>query len=69
MLIEPLLAVQYLYISLDEMKAVANYIKSSGRVAISSLAARSNSLIDLSVKEVAPSADSEYLQTEQTAVA
>ncbi|KAG2483696.1 hypothetical protein HYH03_017496 [Edaphochlamys debaryana] len=38
---------KYIYISLDEMNAVASYIRSRGRVAIGELAARSASMIDL----------------------
>ncbi|GIL86392.1 hypothetical protein Vretifemale_14722 [Volvox reticuliferus] len=41
---------KYIYISLDEMNAVASYIRSRGRVAIGELAARSSSLIDLESK-------------------
>ena len=52
---------QYIYISLEEMEAVARYIKSSGRVAISTLAAKSNSLIDLSAIEVPVPADPDLL--------
>ena len=43
------------------MQAVAAYIKSSGRVAISTLAAKSNSLIDLSTKQLAGAADPDLL--------
>ena len=59
---------QYIFISLEEMEAVARYIKSSGRVAISTLAAKSNSLIDLSAIEVPVPADPDLL-LEQTEVA
>ncbi|KAK9674379.1 hypothetical protein RND81_12G228800 [Saponaria officinalis] len=41
---------KYLYISLDEMKAVADYIKREGRVSISHLASKSNQFIDLEPK-------------------
>jgi len=43
---------KYIYISLEEMQAVANYIVTKGRVAISELAARSNTFIDLESKGV-----------------
>ena len=38
---------KFIYISPEEMQAVANYIVSKGRVAISELAAKSNQFIDL----------------------
>ncbi|OMO80544.1 hypothetical protein CCACVL1_12887 [Corchorus capsularis] len=41
---------KYIYISLEEMKAVANYIKRQGRVSISHLASKSNQFIDLEPK-------------------
>ena len=41
---------KYIYISLDEMKAVADYIKCQGRVSISHLASKSNQFIDLEPK-------------------
>ncbi|CAO2833503.1 unnamed protein product [Amaranthus hypochondriacus] len=41
---------KYIYISLDEMKAVADYIKRQGRVSISHLASKSNQFIDLEPK-------------------
>ncbi len=44
---------QYIYISTEEMQAVANYITSKGRVAISELAAKSNTFIDLELKAAA----------------
>ena len=44
---------QYIYISMEEMAAVANYIRQKGRVAIGELAAKSNMFIDLEVKDVA----------------
>lgn len=43
-------ALQYIYISLEEMQAVANYINTKGRVAISELAAKSDTFIDMEVK-------------------
>lgn len=43
---------QYIYISMEEMTAVADYIRSKGRVAISELAAKSNQFIDLTAKDV-----------------
>lgn len=39
---------KFIYISAEEMQAVADFIKGRGRVAISELANRSNSFIDLS---------------------
>ncbi|KAM7492677.1 hypothetical protein LguiA_035598 [Lonicera macranthoides] len=41
---------KYIYISLEEMKAVADYIKREGRVGISHLASQSNQFIDLEPK-------------------
>lgn len=41
---------KYIYISLEEMKAVADYIKREGRVSISLLASKSNQFIDLEPK-------------------
>ncbi|KAK4439835.1 DDRGK domain-containing protein 1 [Sesamum alatum] len=41
---------KYIYISLEEMKAVADYIKREGRVNISHLASKSNQFIDLEPK-------------------
>ncbi|CAN6459101.1 unnamed protein product [Victoria cruziana] len=38
---------KYIYISFDEMQAVADYIKRQGRVSISHLASRSNQFVDL----------------------
>jgi DDRGK domain-containing protein 1 len=38
---------KYIYISREEMKAVANYIKKRGRIAISELAKESTEMIDL----------------------
>ena len=46
----PLTLAQYIYISLEEMQAVANYINTKGRVAISELAAKSDTFIDMEVK-------------------
>ena len=42
--------VQYIYISKEEMEAVAEYIKKRGRIAIGELAAKSNMFIDLEAK-------------------
>lgn len=47
---------QFIYISLEEMNAVASYIRSQGRVAISKLAEASNNLIDLEAKSWTASA-------------
>ena len=41
---------KYIYISEEEMKAVADYIKRQGRVSISHLASKSNQFIDLEPK-------------------
>eukprot|EP01018_Ginkgo_biloba_P009884 Gb_00928 [translate_table: standard] len=41
---------KYIYISLEEMKAVAEYIKRQGRVSIAHLASKSNEFIDLEPK-------------------
>jgi len=41
---------KYIYISPEEMKAVAEYIKRQGRVSISHLASKSNQFIDLEPK-------------------
>ncbi|CAN6458035.1 unnamed protein product [Victoria cruziana] len=41
---------KYIYISFDEMQAVADYIKRQGRVSISHLASSSNQFIDLEPK-------------------
>ncbi|KAF9614799.1 hypothetical protein IFM89_020653 [Coptis chinensis] len=41
---------KYIYISQEEMKAVADYIKRHGRVSISHLASQSNQFIDLEPK-------------------
>ncbi|KAE9586290.1 hypothetical protein Lal_00001003 [Lupinus albus] len=42
---------KYIYISQEEMKAVADYIKRQGRVSISHLASKSNQFIDLEPKD------------------
>lgn len=41
---------KYIYISMEEMQAVADYIKRQGRVSISHLASKSNQFIDLEPK-------------------
>lgn len=41
---------KYIYISQEEMKAVADYIRRQGRVSISHLASKSNQFIDLEPK-------------------
>jgi hypothetical protein len=41
---------KFIYISREEMAAVADYVKSRGRVAIGELAAKSNTFIDLEQK-------------------
>lgn len=41
---------KYIYISQEEMEAVADYIKRQGRVSISHLASKSNQFIDLETK-------------------
>ena len=44
---------QFIYISVEEMEAVASFITRRGRIAIGELAAKSDELIDLEQKEVA----------------
>ena len=46
---------QYIYISRQEMEAVAEYIKKRGRIAIGELAAKSNTFIDLEARATAVS--------------
>jgi hypothetical protein len=41
---------KFIYISKDEMEAVAAYIRRNGRISIAALAAQSNDLIDLEAK-------------------
>ena len=41
---------QFIYISLEEMTAVADFINRRGRVSIAELAAKSNTFIDLEEK-------------------
>ncbi|MCO5591267.1 hypothetical protein L7F22_045248 [Adiantum nelumboides] len=43
---------KFIYISMEEMKSVAEYIKSRGRVSIAHLAGKSNEFIDLEPKTV-----------------
>jgi hypothetical protein len=43
---------KFIYISPEEMKAVADYIKRLGRVSISHLASKSNEFIDLEPKSL-----------------
>ncbi|KAH7442838.1 hypothetical protein KP509_02G004200 [Ceratopteris richardii] len=43
---------KFIYISLEEMQAVADYIKSQGRVSIALLASKSNQFIDLEPKAI-----------------
>lgn len=43
---------KYIFISREEMKAVAEFIRSRGRIAISELAAKSATLIDLEGRNV-----------------
>ena len=47
---QPALLTQFIYISQEEMAAVADFIKRRGRVAISELAAKSNTFIDLEAR-------------------
>jgi hypothetical protein len=42
---------KYIFISPEEMEAVAEYIKARGRISISELAQKSNTFIDLESKE------------------
>lgn len=46
------MVLQFIYISPEEMEAVAEFIKQRGRVAIAELAAKSDTLIDLQSKNV-----------------
>lgn len=46
------LAVQFIFISPDEMQAVADFIRQRGRIAIAELAQRSNTFIDLAGRQV-----------------
>ncbi len=50
---------QFIYISWEEMAAVAAFIKKRGRVAIAELAAKSDTLIDLESKAAQLPADAE----------
>jgi hypothetical protein len=43
---------KFIYISIEEMQAVADYIRKHGRVSISHLANNSNQFIDLEPKPV-----------------
>lgn len=42
---------KFIYITMDELKAVAAYIQERGRVSISELARASNSLINIKVEK------------------
>lgn len=42
---------QFIYISKEEMQAVADFIQQKGRVSIAELAAKSSQFIDLEAKE------------------
>ena len=46
------MAVQFIYISREEMEAVASFMRQRGRVAIAELAAKSSQFIDLEEKAV-----------------
>ncbi|KAF4354379.1 hypothetical protein G4B88_027020 [Cannabis sativa] len=56
---------KYIYISQEEMQAVAEYIKHQGRVSISHLASKSNQFIDLESK---PHLADELISTEEIIV-
>ena len=56
------LSVQFIYISREEMQAVADYIQRKGRVSIAGLAAKSNTFIAL--EEKAAEGDPETLNLE-----
>jgi hypothetical protein len=43
---------KFIYISLDEMKSVAKWIKAQGRLTVADLAVESNRLVDLTPKDV-----------------
>ena len=45
---------QFIYISREEMEAVAGFMKQKGRVAIAELAAKSSQFIDLEEKALQP---------------
>ena len=49
----PCCCLQFIYISTEEMQAVAKFITNTGRVRISDLAAKSNTFIDLEPKAAA----------------
>lgn len=44
---------KYIYVSTDEMEAVAKFIQATGRISIAALAAKSNEFVDLSGPQVA----------------
>ena len=49
---DDVLDMQFIYISREEMEAVASFMKQRGRVAIAELAAKSSQFIDLEEKAV-----------------
>ncbi|KAL2629794.1 hypothetical protein R1flu_014480 [Riccia fluitans] len=55
---------KFIYISPEEMRAVAEYIKRLGRVSIAHLASKSNEFIDLESKNVLP-ADAKEAEAEE----
>ena len=54
---------QYIYISREEMEAVAEYIKRRGRIAIGELAAKSNIFVDLEAKAATVSLKDEHMKS------
>ena len=55
---------KFIYVSDDEMKAVAKFIARKGRVRIAALAQESNKLIDLQPRATAPEEDAEEAAAE-----
>ena len=53
------ICLQFIYISREEMAAVADFIRQRGRVAIAELAAKSDAFIDLEGRQVLEAAVAE----------
>ena len=45
---------QFIYISMEEMQAAADFIRRRGRIAIAELARSSDAFLDLTAREVVP---------------
>eukprot|EP00967_Tisochrysis_lutea_P059184 scaffold75467_cov26-Tisochrysis_lutea.AAC.2 len=58
---------KFIFVSRDELKAVAKYIQKKGRVRISTLAQESNRLIDLNSHEEVPEEEEEAMETDAKA--